>query len=139
MPPLISNRLKALEAKLGAPIPTNLVTHLGQRKPISEGGFGFRAKDRMWDIRTTFRLDKSSEEQLDKVYGLVGDVLPPGALPFAEDWGGNFYCLMVSGRSQGQVVYWDHERDPGDHHTKRLAATLEDFYAGVEPMAAEDE
>jgi hypothetical protein len=90
--------------------------------------------DRIWDVRTTFALDHgNSADQLDRVYELVGDVLPPGPLPFAADWADNFYCLMLSGPLTGQVVWWDHERDEGDYSVEPVAATLTDFYAQLVP------
>ena len=82
----------------------------------------------MFDVRTTFSIRK-----LHFVYDLVGDVMPPGALPFAEDWGGNLYCLMITGSAAGRVVYWRHERESGDHHVDLVAATLGEFLDGLVP------
>jgi hypothetical protein len=88
----------------------------------------------------TFRLDGTGgRDQLDAVYALVGDVLPPGAIPCAEDWAGNFFCLMLAGRQRGQVVYWDHERDEGDHSVRVLAPSLEKFVAGLVPVEEDEE
>jgi len=128
------DRLKALELRLGTRLPPDLTATLIDREPICEGSLALVTADRVWDVRTTFGLDAADKgRQLDAVYHLVGDVLPPGALPFAEDWGGNFYCLMLSGLHAGQVVYWDHERDEGDEPVEPLAGSLEEFYARLVP------
>lgn len=96
--------------------------------------------DRVYDVRTTFALDDGDKaDQLDHVWELVGDVLPPDALPFAEDWGGNFYCLMLSGTLTGQVVWWDHEQDEGDHSVVAIASSVAEFYARLLPDPREQE
>src|SRR5262245_17245721 len=67
------------------------------------------------------------------LYRRVGDVLPRGAVPFASDWGDNLYCLMLSGPYAEQVVYWDHERDEGDHRVEPVTGSVDEFYAGLVP------
>jgi cell wall assembly regulator SMI1 len=127
-------RLQLLEAKLGATLPPSFTVSLGEQEPIHEGSVAFVTTDRVWSVRTTFALDsKVKGDQLDRVYALVGDVMPPGALPFAEDWAGNFYCLMLSGPRAGQVVYWDHERDAGDNSVVPVSESVAAFYAGLVP------
>jgi SMI1-KNR4 cell-wall len=127
-------RLTALEARLGIELPAEFSIALAEREPIRQGRVALVTPNRVWDVRTTFRLDSGGkEDQLDRVYELVGDVLPPGALPFAEDWGDNLYCLMLSGPRAGQVVFWDHERDEGDHRVEPVADSIEAFLAGLAP------
>jgi hypothetical protein len=90
--------------------------------------------DRVWDVRTTFTLDDGDRsEQLDFVYELVGDVMPAGTLPFAEDWGGNLYCLLLSGSRAGQVVWWGHERDDGDDSVEPVAPSVTAYYESLVP------
>jgi hypothetical protein len=60
------------------------------------------AGDIVWDVRTTFGLNglRTDYSQLDRVNDLVGDAMPPGALPFAEHWGGEDMLLYaVKGRA----------------------------------------
>jgi SMI1 / KNR4 family (SUKH-1) len=133
-------RLTALEARLGVNLPDGFGAALADQEPIREGRVALITPDRVWDVRTTFRLDNGGkEDQLDRVYELVGDVLPAEALPFAEDWGGNLYCLMLSGPRAGQVVFWDHERDEGDHWVEPVAGSIEAFYAGLVPDSRESD
>lgn len=129
------DRLIALEKSFGHQLPADLVAVLNDRKPIFEGKVAFVAGDTVWDVRTTFTLDgpRTDYDQLDQIYDLVGDVMPPGALPVAQDWGGNFYCLMVTGSEAGHIVYWDHERDLGDHHTDPVAQSLDEFLNSLVP------
>lgn len=127
-------RLKALEARLGGQLPREFVTILTTKKPIRQGNVALVTPDQIWDVRTTFCLDDGRKVvQIDRLYELVGDVLPPAALPFASDWGDNFYCLMVSGPQVGQVVWWDHERDRGDHSVEPVAVSIADFHAKLVP------
>jgi hypothetical protein len=113
---------------------------LREREPIRERNLALLTADRVWDVRKTFRLDSLADgDQLEQVYALVGDVLPPGALPFAEDLGGNFYCLMLSGPRIGQVVHWDHERDAGDHSVTPVSQSVPAFYASLVPDPRDSE
>lgn len=127
-------RLKAMESRLGMKLPPDFTASLTEREPIREGSVVLVSSDRVWDVRSTFGLDVGDKaDQLDFLHELFGDVLPPEALPFAEDWGGNFYCLMLSGPYAGQVVFWDHERDEGDHRVEPVAESIEKFYTGLLP------
>jgi hypothetical protein len=132
-------RLAALEQRLGEKIPPDFMATLTSREPIREGNVALVIGDRIRDVRTTFRLDASEEDdQIDTVYRLVWDAVPPKTLPFAEDWAGNFYCLMLAGPQAGKVVYWDHERDAGDDTVDLLAHSVEDFYARLVPDPRDD-
>ena len=127
-------RLSALEARAGRRLPDDLLAVLCEREPIREGNLALVTADRVWDIRSSFAVDDgSAADQLDHVFQSVGDVLPPNALPFAADWGGDFYCLMLTGPSEGRVVHWDHERDEGDFHVEPVADSIEAFFANLVP------
>ena len=128
------SRLAALERRVGHKFPPELLALLSGQEPISEGEVAFVTADRVWDVRTSYMLDDGhARRQLDHLYGLVGDVLPPATLPVTADWGDNFYCLVLAGPNAGQVVYWDHERDPGDHRVDFVAASLPQFFANLVP------
>jgi hypothetical protein len=123
-----------MESRLGMPLPSDLVATLYAREPIRQGNVALVTAGRVWDVRTTFALDANADaDQLDRVYDSIGDVLPPGILPFAQDWGGNFYCVVLSGPSAGAVVYWDHERDEDDTHVEPVAKSIEAFYSALVP------
>ena len=141
MPHVDRHRLEALEARLGATLPAAFIATLASREPVSEGRVAFVTPTRVWDVRTTYRLDDAPDhaEQLDALYDLVGDVLPPHTLPFASDRADNFYLLTLWGPHAGEIVYWDHERAPGDHHVEAVAPSIEAFYAGLSPVNEEAE
>lgn len=127
-------RLRALEAKIGCRLPSDFVRALGGLDPIRGGRVALITPDRIWDVRNSFGLDDGDRAgQLDDLYDMVGDVLPPGAVPFAEDWGGDLYCLMLSGSHSGQVVYWSHERDEDDMRVEPVAVSIASFFASLVP------
>ena len=126
------SRLAALERRVGQRFPPELLALLSEQAPISQGEVAFVTPDRIWDVRTSYVLDDGdARQQLDRLYGLVGEVLPPATLPVAADWGDNFYCLVLAGPDAGKVVYWDHEREPGDHQVRMVAASLPQFFANL--------
>lgn len=134
MPSVDNKRLIEIESRLGTPLPSRFVATLHTREPIREGNLALVTARRVWDVRTTFTLDANGDDdQLDRVYDLVGDVLPPDTLAFAQDWGGNFYCLLLSGPSAGAVVCWDHERDADDFRVEPVADSIDAFYTGLVP------
>lgn len=126
-----SHRLAKLEQAVGAVLPSEyklfLATHVSQDQP----NLAFSG-ERHWDVRTLYELaDGGLDDQLDRVYSLVGDVLPAYALPIGEDWGGNFYCLITHGDSAGHVVWWNHERELGDDRTEPVAPSFAAFSGGL--------
>lgn len=134
-------RLERLEARLGAIVPHELLAALATREPVREGRVVIRTPQRAWDVRTTFILDDDAvgtHAQVDRVYAQVADVLPSGELPLAEDWGGNLYCVMLSGPSAGAVVYWNHEREAGDQRVEPVCGSVNEFYARLVPRTPAD-
>jgi len=67
--------------------------------------------------------------QLDRVYKIVGDVLPTKAIPIAEDSAGNLFLLDCQ---TGQVAWWDHERELGDDKTEPVAQSFDEFLTRIE-------
>ena len=64
--------------------------------------------------------------------------IPPGALPIAEDPGGNLFLLSLAGDSRGAVFFWDHEEEPVDavdwsdfDNVHQVAGTFAEFLASV--------
>ena len=79
--------------------------------------------------------DGPKHVQVDEVLRLVGDVLPSGTLPVAEDDGGNLYLLDCVAHP-GTVYWWNHERDIGDEHIDKVAATFSAFIQILKPSSA---
>lgn len=140
MAALDRKRLRALEGQLGTRLPPDFLATLETLAPIDEGNVALVVQGVIYDIRTTYTVNGGAAGlQLDGLYHRVGDVLPPGALPIAQSWGGDIYCLMLRGPLVGKVVFWDHERDENDHHVEVIADSIHAFYAGLVPEPREQE
>ena len=85
------------------------------------------SKPDYWVVSEMFELgDGEDFRQLDQVYHLVGDVVPAGMVPVAEDHGGNLWLLDCRPGSGG-VYWWDHERDLDDHRVEKAADSFGQF------------
>jgi hypothetical protein len=125
-------RLIKLEASLGAKIPPEYLAFLASHSARDEAGLVVSSNPDYWGVRSFFEIGSGEDSyQLDKVYSQVGDVLPAGALPIADDWAGNLYCLFCSGPSIGHVVWWNHERDHGDSRTDLVASSFQEFVSSL--------
>jgi len=131
---LNSARIKAVERLIGSRLPAEYIEYLQQHEPIVEGGFSIPFDGEKCRIRNTFRLDAADDSsQLDDVCRLVADVLPCGALPIAEDWAGNFFCLTLTEPNAGQVMFWDHERDADDSSIRLVSPSFQQFLSSIVP------
>jgi SMI1 / KNR4 family (SUKH-1) len=124
----LPERIKFVEALLGADLPAGYRSFLSQpfsqptkllAVPSSRGDF---------DVREFLRLDDGADYlQLDSTFKRVHAALPSGMVPIASDIAGNFYCIVVMEAQAGRIVWWDHEREVGDHHVEDVAASFDDF------------
>lgn len=65
-------------------------------------------------------------------------ILPDGVLTIADDGGGNFICLAVSGENRGRIYYWDHEEAeqgivPTYQFLQPLADSFDEFLGKFSP------
>lgn len=75
------------------------------------------------------------ERTLDVGYALetFRDRIPSYLFPVARDPGGNLIGIVVEGEAEGQVLFWDHEREadegeaPTDNNLYFIADTFEKF------------
>jgi hypothetical protein len=126
----LTNLEQAIQARLPSEYRSFLVTHVAQDQP----DLSFPSEHDAWDIRLLYELAGGAlDDQVDRVYSLVRDVIPKHMLPIGEDWGGNFYCLVVSGDLFGQIFWWNHERAPGDDRVESVASSFEVFISGLAP------
>lgn len=67
-----------------------------------------------WDGSRTalskfFGIETNNADDLKQILTNVVDILPKKYLPFAEDSGGNLFCLDLSrGKTNGKIIFWDH-------------------------------
>ena len=88
-----------------------------------------------WDVRNIFEIGEAADHlQADRCYALVGDVIPTGMFPVAEDSAGNLYLVDCrSGPGLGTIYWWDHEQGLGEDRIARVADSFDDFVAALAP------
>jgi hypothetical protein len=129
----MSARLLSLEQKLGTSLPQTYVEFLLKHHAKDEVGMYVSSNPEHWGVRTLFEIGEGSKNyQLDEVYRLVSDVLPPESLPVAEDWSGNLYLLICGGPLMGHVVWWNHERGQCDLSVESVANSFSAFLESLE-------
>jgi hypothetical protein len=122
------DRLKTLEEQLGAQVPAEYATFLQWHRANDQSGCYVSSNPEYWGVRSLFELGVGSRDfQLDEVFRLVGDAIPAGSLPIADDWAGNLYLLICVGSSAGEVVWWNHEREAGHTDVDHVADSFSEF------------
>jgi cell wall assembly regulator SMI1 len=59
--------------------------------------------------------------------GILGERMLPGVVPIALDPGGNLVCIDTRDRSDGPVVFWDHEYEGDPPDAANLYPIAPDF------------
>jgi hypothetical protein len=71
-----------------------------------------------FDVEVIFTSKDASRYIIGWLYGLQSivstfhsppDEFPPASIAIGEEGLGNYYCLGLRGRFEGQILYWDHE------------------------------
>ena len=133
-------RIENLEAALGARLPAAYRAFLrSHREEPSRPVQVVSTNPDYWDVRHMLEIgDAEAYLQLDDCYELVGDVLPDGMLPVAEDQRGNLYLLDCrAGPSTGAVYWWDHEQELGQNRVELVATGFPEFLAILVPDSQE--
>src|SRR3954469_2263234 len=127
------DRLARLERVLGTPLPSDYRQFLRRHREDQDRPTMVVGADPDYrNVRTLFELgDGPNNAQLDEIYRLVGDVLPPGTIAIADDIGGNLYLLDYAGR--GGILWWDHEQDLGEDRVEAVAESFTAFLADLRP------
>jgi cell wall assembly regulator SMI1 len=129
-------RIENLEAALGVSLPAAYRAFLrSHREEPSRPVQVVSTNPDYWDVSSIFEIgDAESYLQVDNCHALVGDVLPDGMLPVAEDQGGNLYLLDCrTGPSTGAVYWWDHEQELGEDRVELVATSFPEFLAVLVP------
>jgi len=125
--PIDPQRLAAFEARIGSPLPDQFRRFLaryngaeltpcelvlpGQPEPFTL-------------LSRTFGLH-GADGDLSVAYDNCQDIIPAELLAFAEDYGGNLFCIGVRGECRGRVYFWDHHLShPGDEEPNWDGLTL---------------
>jgi hypothetical protein len=132
-----TRRVEQIEKAQGLRLPAD---YLGFLSSHQEAG---KSRDEMvasnpdaWGVRHVFEVGSGAPDiQLDEVVRLVGDVIPLGTLPVAEDEAGNLYLLDCASENQrGKVLWWDHEKITGEN----LEVVAQSFRAFLEQLVPAD-
>lgn len=125
-----AHRLAKIERGVGLPLPSAYASFLGSEVASARHGHIAAANGNDWDVRHVFELGSGPDHlQVDQTYALVSDVIPENSIPIADDEGGNFYLLNCK---NGEVVWWNHERDLNDGRVEIVAPSFEQFLASIE-------
>ena len=91
---------------------------------------------------SVFKSIVDSESTVLSTYQLMlkKKVLPPHLLPFANDWGGNFFCLNLD---TGAISYFtidafDSDRSPEENHAESETPVCSNFLRFVQGLIDED-
>jgi len=77
-----------------------------------------------------FHSIKYGDYPLHEIIEDIKDVLPDNLFPFAEDEGGNAFCISLSEENNGEIYIWYHDMDDEDK-VEFLADSFEDFMKGL--------
>ena len=116
--PIDPARLALFEDQIGAHLPSEyrqfLVAHNGGGLTPEEIIFPGKAEPFTVLAETTFGLYDGADS-LEAVHSNCLDAIPAEVIAFAEDHGGNLFCLGIRGTHVGCVFFWDHHYSrPGD-------------------------
>jgi hypothetical protein len=73
---------------------------------------------------------KDNDLLLDTL-NLISDRLPDGALPIAEEPGGNIVVVYLAGPRIGEVWFWEHDRFEGEDCLQFIAKDLDSFVSSL--------
>jgi cell wall assembly regulator SMI1 len=124
------------------------LAEMGQRIPESYKAF-LAHHDGGVPVRDHFSFQRDDKTERDRVHvflgvapvpspganlvktvGLLGERLPSGVLPIAEDPFGNLICLDNRDGRDGPVLFWDHEYEgepPDEANLYEIAPDLQTF------------
>lgn len=122
------NQFKKVEMEIGFPLPVNYKTFL----EFSNGGYStlntFRDKTGFqWVIDRFFEIT----ENIDNTYHVLfkyqhrWSKAPKGIVPFAQDGGGNLFCLDLRKEIPAPIVIWVH--DTTGNPIREIAVSFEAF------------
>jgi hypothetical protein len=123
-------RLKQLEDVLGYRLPASYRDFLRAHRADFESPEQMISNNpEYWGVSHLFEVgDGPSYVQVDEVFRLVGDELPKGFLPIAEDISGNLYLLDCTGNAvENPVFWWDHERNAEGLELEPVAGGFPEF------------
>jgi hypothetical protein len=128
---LSEDRVSEFERLIGHPLPASYRSFLLEYN----GGcpkrccITFPRSEKIWNIvNTVYGLHSGPRHaRLDEALRAYSDFIPNTRLPFADEPGGNAYCIGITWQNYGRVYFWDHEANPGDDAVLLLADSFAEF------------
>src|SRR5689334_14549485 len=137
-------RLRAFERRIGVRLPdeyrTFLIAHNGGRPEPCHVCLPGSAEP--FDcMHHTFGLhDGPSYFSLEHKQKIYSGRIPSTVLAFADDPGGNLFCIGIGGGHLGKVYFWDHESEGlGTPTEETLCFVARSFGAFLECLRAGDD
>jgi cell wall assembly regulator SMI1 len=124
-------RLVRFEKEIGHRLPADyrafLLAHNGGRPNPSD--FFFPGERDAFDtLHHTYGLhDGPDYFRLDIAYESHKEFIPTTLVPFADDPGGNAYCIGIAGKHSGKVYFWNHEMAWSPEGLRLLANSFTEF------------
>ena len=116
---IASQKVKDFERELKAELPKDyfdfLVRYNGG-KPSADT-FEYKLRDgRSWTggVQDFLGFDVENWKNIIFFSHMRGDRVPENMIPIANDEGGNFVLLTISGQDKGKVLFWDHDEESED-------------------------
>jgi hypothetical protein len=142
LPPITTAELDEFERATGMElVPAYrdfLLTHNGGRP--ENNLIDLPGLDDTTGVNDFYGLQPGDDYDLRRELEVYDGRIPPGALPIAEDPGGNLFLLSLANGSKGAVFFWDHEEEPPHAadwsdfpNVYRIAGSFEDFLSSIRP------
>ncbi len=78
-------------------------------------------------IRKFYSLKYGGESRIEYMKNVLGDAIPKGFIPIADDGGGWLFCLSLAKDTYGQVYFCPLDRE----EVELVASSFEEFLGGL--------
>lgn len=122
--------LEELEELLGERLPQEIKEHY-----IKYNG-GYPKFSKHTDIEgeeyeVNYFLTVKGYRGISSVKELLRDVIPTRLIPFADEEGGDLFCISVRGEDIGEIYYYNHE-DDGEESVTKISNSFKEFFNNLE-------
>ncbi len=106
--------LREFEDRIGVGLPEEYRSFLmldGWGVPL-EPFFPVGKQGRIESVAYFAGFDSRADTDLDSLFQIYSERTPEDTLPIAFDPFGNLVLIGIRGEASGQILFWDHEREP---------------------------
>ena len=147
-PPITASNLKALEQRLGAPLPPDysaFLLHYNGGSPTPDGVpvEGWADGGPILEVRELYRYRLQPRDADDLLWNAecFAGRIPEGLLPIGANSFGDQICLWITGKDRGAVVLWDHEAEhkpPSRRNIYAVASSFSEFLERIDEYPDSD-